>query len=217
VAAQPSAAIIEPFETQGERRRAQFVAIAARLIVAGGPEAVSHAAVAERAGVVRTAVYRYFPTRDDLLAAVLTQYLVLHTQRVSIEDAVAGVLALARATRKRMPPATRLLLERLWDPADWSTPALELRLATVILQRDGELLARLQAAHLQLADQDSNERTGPLAQLGLNSMEIRIVNDALLAAQYHATAAALAGTIDRDEAMRVTYRLSLAAVQAFLD
>jgi AcrR family transcriptional regulator len=217
VTAQLSTPIEEPFETQGERRRAQFLAIAAKLIVAGGPEAVTHVAVAERASVVRASVYRYFPTRDDLLAAVLSGYLTLHRERITAENVVAGVLALARATPRRVPPATRLMLEKLWDPQDWSTQALELRLATVILQRDAELLARLHTADPDLASQEITELSGPLGQLGLSAIEIRIVTEAMLGAQYHATSAALAGGLDRDEAMRITYRMSLAAVQAYLD
>jgi AcrR family transcriptional regulator len=209
--------ILEEFESQGERRRAQILAITAKLVIAGGAESVTHSAVAERAGLVRTAVYRYFPTRDDLLAALLTEYSALHTQRIDPKDAAAGVRALARATPKRVPPETRLLLEKLWAPEDWSRAVFELRLAIIILQRDAELLARLEAGHQELSTQRTVEQTGPLAQLGLDPIEIRIVNDTTLAVLYHAVSASLAGTIDRDEAIRLTYRTLLAVVQAFLD
>jgi AcrR family transcriptional regulator len=213
--AQTNAFAIEPFETQGERRRAQILAITAKIVVTDGPESVSHATVAKRAGLVRSAVYRYFPTRDDLLAGLLTDYSKLHADHISAEDAAAGVRALAKASSKRIPPETRLLLEKLWDPEDWSPEVLELRLAIITLQRDAELLARLHAAHPELARQQTVELTEPLRQLGLDPIEIRIVVDAILAVLYHAVSAALTGSIDRDQAMRLTYRLILAAVQAF--
>jgi AcrR family transcriptional regulator len=207
---------VEPFESQGERRRAQILAITAKLIVTVGPDAVSHAAVAERAGFVRTAVYRYFPTRDDLLAGLLRDYSTLHAQRISGEEAAAGLLALAHATPKRMPPETRLLLERLWDPQDWVPGVLERRLAIIILQRDTELLARLQATDPQLAAQQRMELDGPLTELGLDPIEARIVIDVILIALYHATSAALAGTIDRQDAIQLTYKAGCSAVRAFL-
>src|ERR1700738_1814468 len=64
----------EPFVSQGSRRRAQLVTIAASLIVARGASAVTHAAVGELAGVGRTAVYRYFPSREDILVAVIAAF-----------------------------------------------------------------------------------------------------------------------------------------------
>jgi AcrR family transcriptional regulator len=208
--------VVEPFETQGERRRAQIVAITAKLVIAGGPEAVSHSAVAERAGLVRTAVYRYFPTRDELLAAVLTELSRVHSSRISAHDAAIGFRELARGSRKRIPPATRMLLEKLWDPEDWSEQSLEVRLAAVILQRDTELLTRLQATHPQLAAQQAIELTQPLGELNLEPIEIRIVIDTILTVLYHASVAALAGTIDRERAMLLTYRTIHAAVHAYL-
>jgi AcrR family transcriptional regulator len=206
-----------PFETQGERRRAQIVAIAAELVVSNGAEAVTHAAIAERAGIHRTAVYKYFPTREDLLAAIPAAYLDLHATRITTDDAVAGIVGLAHATPKRMPPETRLLLEKLWDPQDWTPEHLRLRLATVILNRDPELLVRLHAARPELAERWAGELSAPLTQLGLDPVQARTVSDVILAVQYHATAAALDGTFTREQAMELTYKMSRAAMQAFLD
>jgi len=213
----PSLSVAETFESQGTRRRAQITAIATKLIVNLGVDAVHHAAVAEHAGLVRTAVYRYFPSRDDLLAAVAMKYSALHAERIPAEEATAGLLALRHGRPNRIPPATRVLLERLWDEEDWTADGLELRLAAVVLMRDKELMARLRVAHPELAAHLSPERDEPLEQLGLNPLEARIVTDAFMVAHYHATVAALAGDIDRAEAIRLTYRANLAAVRAFLD
>jgi hypothetical protein len=83
--------------------------------------------------------------------------------------------------------------------------------------QDKELMGRLRAAHSQIAAQLSTQQDGPLEQLGLDPIEAHIVTDSFMVAGYHTTVAALAGTIDRDEAIRLTYRANLAAVRAFLD
>jgi len=57
-----------------ERRRRQFVEIAARLIAQEGISAVGPARVASEAGCTRPLVYRYFPSVDDLLAAVADEF-----------------------------------------------------------------------------------------------------------------------------------------------
>ena len=182
-----------------------------------GVDAVNHAVVAEHAGLVRTAVYRYFPRRDDLLASVALAHSAVHAERMAEVDVVAGVLALGHGRPSRMPPATRALLERLWDPQDWTPERLELRLAALILMQDKELMARLRSAYPPIAAQLSTQQDGPLEQLGLDALEARIVTDSFMVAGYHTTAAALAGEITRAEAIGLTYRANLAAVRAFLD
>ncbi|MCP9271346.1 TetR/AcrR family transcriptional regulator [Mycolicibacterium arenosum] len=51
--------------------RDRILAAAGRCIVARGDTQIRMAAVADEAGVVRSTVYRYFPTRDDLLLALV--------------------------------------------------------------------------------------------------------------------------------------------------
>jgi AcrR family transcriptional regulator len=205
------------FENQGARRRAQLVSIAAHLVTTGGPEAVTHAAVAERAGVHRTAVYKYFPTREDLLAAILLRLAQRYPQRVTTEEAVAGSLALAKAAPNRIPAATLLLLEKLWDEDEWTREGLELRLASVIIQRDRELCTRLEAEVPSLAALTTASWLDPLRELGLDELQIRIVTDAIIAGDYNICVAALAGSIDREQAMQLNFKMSRAAVRAFVD
>ena len=52
-------------------KRKQIVDAAEKLFLRDGYEATAMAAVARRAGVANNAVYWYFPSKDDLLAAVL--------------------------------------------------------------------------------------------------------------------------------------------------
>jgi len=212
----PSARAVEPFESQGERRRAQLVAIAAQIFRAAGSESVTHAAVAEHAGVGRTAVYKYFPTRDHLLAAIVTAYDKIWVPQISADAAIEGFSALRTANLRRIPPATRRLLDAVWAQENWTEPRLELRLATVALQRDHEFVARFATVEPELAAKRDRMFTDPLTQLGLTETEIAIVTDAVFAAEYHATRAALAGLVDREGAIRLSYRMNVAAFRAYL-
>ncbi|MFC8191244.1 TetR/AcrR family transcriptional regulator [Cellulomonas sp. NPDC057328] len=53
------------------RSREAIVAAARELLVAGGPGAVSHARVAQQAGIARATVYRHWPRTDQLLAEAM--------------------------------------------------------------------------------------------------------------------------------------------------
>jgi AcrR family transcriptional regulator len=52
-----------------ERSRASVVDAAAQLLLAEGPDAITHARVADAATVSRTTVYKHYPERSDLLRA----------------------------------------------------------------------------------------------------------------------------------------------------
>ncbi|GDX32126.1 hypothetical protein LBMAG15_10600 [Actinomycetes bacterium] len=54
-----------------DQRRAALLAAGHELVRAGGPRALTMAGVATRAGLSRPAVYEYFDSTQDLLAAVL--------------------------------------------------------------------------------------------------------------------------------------------------
>lgn len=76
-------AALEPeiLESQAERRRAQLVRAAGRLIEAEGIEAVSMSRVAKLSGCTRALVHQYFGRREDLLQAVVVdQYEALRNK-----------------------------------------------------------------------------------------------------------------------------------------
>jgi AcrR family transcriptional regulator len=58
-------------DPRARRSRAAALAAATDLLVEGGPEKVTHAAVAERAGVGRATVYRHWPDLQALLLDAL--------------------------------------------------------------------------------------------------------------------------------------------------
>jgi len=59
----------QPLTDKGRARRSAIAAAAADLLLAGGPPAVTHRAVAQRAGVSLGSTTYYFADRDELLAA----------------------------------------------------------------------------------------------------------------------------------------------------
>ena len=93
--------------SQTQRRR-RIVQTAAALAVRGGVEAMQMRSVAERAGVALGTLYRYFPSKMDLVVAVVTEELDLLeggiVRRPPTSDTAAGraVDVLLRATRGLM-------------------------------------------------------------------------------------------------------------------
>jgi AcrR family transcriptional regulator len=90
------------------QRRKRIVQTAAALALRGGVEAMQMRAVAERAGVALGTLYRYFPSKMDLVVAVVTEELdLLETsigRRPPTHETAAGrtVDVLMRATRGLM-------------------------------------------------------------------------------------------------------------------
>ncbi len=86
------------------QRRKRIVQTAAALAVRGGVEAMQMRSVAERAGVALGTLYRYFPSKMDLVVAVVTEELDLLesgiVRRPPTADTPAGraVDVLLRAT-----------------------------------------------------------------------------------------------------------------------
>jgi AcrR family transcriptional regulator len=205
-----------PFETQGERRRAQLVAVTAHLIVTEGVDSVSHSNVAEAAGCTRTLVYHYFPTRDSLLQSVPTAYANVYSQRISTEEAAETIRA-AKTTPHGEAPATTLRLEeRIWLEEDWNQAALELRLALLVLVADRDVARQVDGDDATLEPLTNSELAEPLRELGFTEIEIAIVRDTMLAGYYRTVVAALDGSISRVEAIELTARVNRAAVEMFL-
>ena len=78
-----------------EPTRSAVLAAAGTLLELGGPEAVTLRAVGEKVGVSRTAPYRHFPSKADLLAALALKTLAElgdHIRAEGAEDAVRSRL-----------------------------------------------------------------------------------------------------------------------------
>ncbi len=109
-----------------EARRAQLLACAVRVFARRGLGAARHADVATEAGVSLPAVFFYFDTREQLVAAVLDE-VARHYLRM-----IAEVLAEDAPPRERLLAVARAFAEsverhpdhaRVW--LDWSTAVRE--------------------------------------------------------------------------------------------
>jgi AcrR family transcriptional regulator len=80
-------------------RRDQLVAAAAKLLSAGGVEALEFTAVAAEAGVTRPVVYKFFPTRLALVEAILADFEAELTARFFAAAAGRMTGSLEGATR----------------------------------------------------------------------------------------------------------------------
>ncbi|HET8929073.1 MAG TPA: TetR/AcrR family transcriptional regulator [Acidimicrobiales bacterium] len=137
--------------------RARVVACARTAIEARGSEGLSLRAVARDLGVTAPALYAYVDGKDDLVAAVATQYfdeLVTRFEAVDTSDPIAGIRALSRAYVDHAlasPPLFRLLFR--YPPASTgvavpdvasfapATRAFEVALVTTTRAIDDGLLA----------------------------------------------------------------------------
>jgi len=90
------------------QRRKRIVQTAAALAVRGGVEAMQMRSVAERAGVALGTLYRYFPSKMDLVVAVVTEELdlleggIVRRPPTADTPAERAVDVLLRATRGLM-------------------------------------------------------------------------------------------------------------------
>ena len=87
---------------RAERRSAQLLTAAARLMERDGSQSVSMQAVAHEAGVSVGLIYRYFGSKDELLLRVIVDVLDSFAERVPAKVAAAGddpVRGLAAAFR----------------------------------------------------------------------------------------------------------------------
>lgn len=89
-----------------EATLAEIHGTARRLLVAGGPDAVSISAITRAMGMSAPALYRYYPSHGDLLAAVASQLYAELAAQIASARAQAGtasfaapLLAMCRALR----------------------------------------------------------------------------------------------------------------------
>jgi AcrR family transcriptional regulator len=140
--------------------REQTIVNAARAAAAaGGMSAVQIATVAERAGIASGTVYRYFPSKSDLVSELVAAVAerTLDAMRAAADAAPGPLSALAAgiaAFASRILDERRLAWAALAEPADGEgieRPRLDFRKALV-----AELQARMRvaAAHGHLPEQD---------------------------------------------------------------
>lgn len=129
-----------PRQARAERTRRLLLEAALRLLAEGGPSAVTHRAVSERAGVSLGATTYYFGSKRDLLAEVFRVHLAAVHERVAalVDASGAGVEPPASA---RAAGLARFLEGAVRDDRLGTLATLELALERA---RDPLLRRRLQ-------------------------------------------------------------------------
>lgn len=183
--------------------------VASELIETGGVDAVTLAAVPERAGCARTLVYRYFGSREDLLIGVIDDYferLAEHLPAAELASAVGAVVA-ASTRAGRAGAAALDLVALLWDLQFAAGLGGAILRTTPFLS--SEMRARLHAAR------DRHERpfTDALRAGGLSEPEARTALDAMIASFVALALRARAGEIRRETAIDIHSRLTVGLIQ----
>lgn len=91
-----------------------------QMLEVDGPDGINHAAIASAAGVSRTTLYKYWPTRAKLLLEILTAY-DAHPPLTSGGDLRADLVVLLEEMQTSMSDPTRrrvfgsMLAQAQWD------------------------------------------------------------------------------------------------------
>lgn len=146
-----------------------ILAAAKRAIVAKGPGKLTLSEVATAAGVSRPTLYRWFPTKDDLFAA-LTQY-----ERAQFDEGLQGVIDAHRTPGRRLDAALRYLLayldESMGSDPIGVDPEFALRSLNESLGEQTEALVRLLGPAL---DEVPAVRTKAMSRAQAAEMFLRI-------------------------------------------
>lgn len=118
-----------------------IVSAGQRMIRERGPKRLRLAAVAEAAGVSRQTLYRWFPTKDDLLAAISER------ERALFDDRLDAALESTRQPSRRLDDAIWILVTYLDENLSTDVfdvdPAFSLSSLAAVLEPQAESLVRV--------------------------------------------------------------------------
>lgn len=150
--------ISEPTVAAHRARRLDELLTAARdLVREQGPEAVSIAEVARRVGLSRPALYEYFNSRDELLAAILDEEMPLWQAELS------GAVAAADSLPEKVEAHVRTQLRLAVDEGHAAAAAIAVHAVAE------PALGRIRTAHHRVLD----PLTAALGKAGVDAPEIR--------------------------------------------
>lgn len=183
-----------PIEPQGERRRRQFIEVAQKLIIEEGIDAVRVPRVAELAGCGRTLFYRYFPRREDLLMAVMTDF---YDQMDALTEEMidSAMRGLVDDGSGEIPAASHDLMSLLWDGLDMTGHA------GLILRSSPSLNLELKEHAQTFADKFDSRWQKPLCKIGLTPLAADVAIEAGLALLRTLYTRVASGEVDRQEAI----------------
>jgi len=193
-----------PLEPASERRRQQLIRAAAFVIETEGTEALRIPRVAEVAGCARTLVYRYFPSREDLLVAVIAEFYENLGGRLPPSAAAAGMRSLTDRD------AARPLFEAIWDSIS------EVGAAGLILYASPRLGVELADRFAEVSAQQETVWLAPLRARGLGEIEAALVARSAAAMLMEFIARSRSGEITRDEALDLGQRALAGMIEGLL-
>ena len=201
---------LPPRDEQAAERRRQLVAVASELIEKSGVDSVTLPRVTAAAGCARTLAYRYFASREALLAAVLDDYFERLYAAVPEADRRAAAAVLAAAGKGERPRALREMVEVLWDVQIAAGFGGAILRATPHLSPS--LRALVDAAHAR------HERrfTDPLRAAGLTADEARVALDAMIASFVGLALRARAGALRKADAIDIHARATAGLIRGLL-
>lgn len=117
----------ERVDPRTARTRAAILDAGARRLMELGPDAITPASVATAASVSRTTLYKHFPTRRDLLGAIL-DHIQPHAQLEVSGDVRADLRSLLAGVAEGMHDAEmRKLFSSLVSHAQWDQETREIK------------------------------------------------------------------------------------------
>lgn len=139
-------------------RRAAIIAAAREAASEGGMAAVQIVPVAERAGIAAGTVYRYFPGKADLIAALLTEWSVheiadLRRAAAAAPGPLSALCAAIMTFASRALRRRRLAFAALSEPVETELDAVRLGFRRALATEFASLIA---AAGKHLPEQDTS-------------------------------------------------------------
>jgi AcrR family transcriptional regulator len=190
-------------EAHGDRRRRQLVRAAALVIEQEGIDAMRMPRVAEVAGCTRTLVYHYFPSREDLFYAVISEFYERLEQRIAPDVQMAQMQSLGD------PSSARSLLEAIWDVTE------ETGLAGLILYASPRLGMQLGAQLDPESERFEARWLGPLTAAGLGEIEASLVLRSAGALLMELMDRRSRGEIDRARAIGIGHQALISLIAGF--
>lgn len=191
---------------RGDDRRAQLVSVICDIIERDGVDAVKHALVGREAGCARTLVYRYFPSRADMLEAVTADFYLRLEKRLE-----AAGTQLQDQQQVENDAASEFLIGAIFEQLE------ESGLAALLLRANA--LISTEYTHYQDRIYKRYEKTwlNAYLDLGLEESMLRSLLDNVVAIARNAVLAWFRGDLSRQEAVNMTIVQSQALASATID
>lgn len=162
-------------DAMGDGRRRQAALAACHVLIDGGAEALTHRAVAERAGLSRSAVGYYFRTATDLFRAAISGVYLIGDGRGSLpalppgadpilwrgQAVVRGQLAVVLAAARDSSLIPYVIDQRRWRGVHY-VRLLRSRGYSTLDALDGQVASMVATGQTILSDVDGDDRRTPL-------------------------------------------------------